>query len=352
MSDRALQERLVASPTRMGEYLGAPAVAGYGDTAVEFAALRRACGITSLTWRQRFLVRGPDRVRWLNGMVTNNIRGLDPNRGVYSYLLNPQGRILADMVCFNCGDHLVIETDAAQVAGLREALEKYIIMDEVELADAEPDTKFAVTGPRAAEVLRSALAWSEDLATLAPLHMRDVSWHGATPTVIRTDFAVLPSFEVWLPATVAAELWQSLHDSGATPVGYEAMELLRVWAGRPQYGADIGQRYLPQETAQDRALHFNKGCYVGQEIVERIHSRGLVHRLLAAFAVNGPPPAAGARIQVDGKDAGEVTSAASLPLESGAKTAALGYIRREAAAPGTAVQVGGSSATVVRPPIQ
>ena len=123
--------------------------------------------------------------------------------------------------------------------------------------------------------------------------------------------------------------WDALVAAGATSSGSEALELFRIAKGIPRYAIDIRERDLPQETRQDRALHFAKGCYVGQEIVERIRSRGAVHRVFSGFLVEGPLPPVGTKIQADAKDVGEITSAAILPIERGPRQVALGYIRRE-----------------------
>src|SRR5579859_3157510 len=146
MGDPNIDEEFRKAGVRMGEYCGASAVAAHGDVNANFQALRTTCGIVSATWRKRLALTGADRVRWLNGMVTNNIRDLAPGHGVYAFFLNPQGRIQADMSCFNRGDDLLIETDASQFEGLRAAFDKFIIMDEVEVADAENVTKLLVAG--------------------------------------------------------------------------------------------------------------------------------------------------------------------------------------------------------------
>jgi folate-binding protein YgfZ len=128
--------------------------------------------------------------------------------------------------------------------------------------------------------------------------------------------------------------------------------LNRIVSGMPRYGVDIRERDLPQETEQARALNFNKGCYVGQEIVERIRSRGAVHRKFTGFLAEGAVPiAAGMKIVVAEKEVGEITSAASVPLASTAKTVALGYIRREIGVPGREVTIGAVKASVVSLPI-
>src|ERR1041385_91339 len=152
MDDPHIDEALGAAPgMRMGEYCGARAVAAHGDVNANFLALRDGCGIVNMTWRKRLILTGEDRVRWLNGMVTNNIRDLAPGHGVYAFFLNPQGRIQADMYCFNRGADLLIETDASQVTGLKAAFEKFIIMDDVEVADPESVTKLVLAGPKSLE---------------------------------------------------------------------------------------------------------------------------------------------------------------------------------------------------------
>lgn len=139
------------------------------------------------------------------------------------------------------------------------------------------------------------------------------------------------SYEIWLAPRDVYKTWKALLAAGATPVGSEALELQRVAAGIPLYGVDIRERDLPQETEQTRALNFNKGCYVGQEIVERIRSRGAVHRQFGGFAVEGTVPDPGAKILADEKEVGEITSSAILPWPGGDRPVALGYLRREAA---------------------
>ena len=155
---------------------------------------------------------------------------------------------------------------------------------------------------------------------------------------------------MWVAPGDTGKVREALVKAGAHPVGTEAFDRLRIAAGIPRYGVDIRERDLPQETGQERALNFSKGCYVGQEIVERIRSRGQVRRKFTGFEVNGELPAPGSKIQVEGKDIGEITSAASLPFSRGERRVALGYIRREVATPGKPVQAGGSAASVVNLP--
>src|SRR5207302_10621525 len=132
-------------------------------------------------------------------------------------------------------------------------------------------------------------------------------------TVIRGEDERHESYEIWLTPKDAYKTWQALVAAGATPVGSEALEMQRIVSGIPLYGADIRERDLPQETEQMRALNFNKGCYVGQEIVERIRSRGAVHRKFSGFVIDGAATLTpGSKIVVAGKEVGEITSTASL----------------------------------------
>jgi folate-binding protein YgfZ len=154
-------------------------------------------------------------------------------------------------------------------------------------------------------------------------------WKGSGISVNRMASDEFLTYEVWASAEVLAELWKALIQSGARPVGSEAVEKFRVAVGFPKYGTDIGERDLPQETDQDHALNFTKGCYIGQEIVERIRSRGNVHRKFHGFVLNGELPDRGTKLQADGKDVGEITSVNRIPSQNGERQVALGYIRRE-----------------------
>jgi aminomethyltransferase len=338
-----LYDTLAAAGARFGEYHGVETAAAFADVRAEYRALRSGCGVFDYAWRVAFRVTGDDRVRWLNGMVTNNIRDLAVGHGVYCFLLNPQGHILGDMYVFNSGDTLDIETDASQAQSLIDIFNKYVIMDDVELGEPTPRSAVGVAGPKAEELLTGA---GFTAGGLGALEVRAASPSGLDAILIRLPYPA-PAFEILFPPSDVKRVWDRLVAAGATPVGYEALELWRISLGVPRYSQDIRQRDLPQETEQQHALHFAKGCYVGQEIVERIRSRGQVHRKLSGFVIEGPAPAPGAKISAGGKEVGEITSVASLPSTNGKdKTVAIGYIRREASTPGTTVDADGAKATV------
>ena len=320
-----------ATPT---ENSGAP-TPDFGDARAEFHALLSGCGLYDLSGRAKIAVTGADRVRWLNGMVSNNVRDLAPGHGVYAFLLNAQGHIQADLYVFQRGDSLLVDTEREQREKVMQLFDRYIIADDVEIADiSDRLTALGLTGPESRHVLERAGIAVPDLAHLQFAGVvGQHAWQQKTATLLRSGEEARESWQIWIAPEHAAELWDALVNAGARPAGTAALNLFRISRGIPQFGVDIRERDLPQETAQTRALNFTKGCYLGQEIVERIRSRGAVHRQFAAFAVEGALPEPGAKIFVGAtkeKEVGEITSSAVLPLPSGDRAVALGYLRREA----------------------
>jgi folate-binding protein YgfZ len=336
-----------------GEYRGATTVTCFSDRLTEYSALQTGCGVYDLGFKGHISLTGADRVRWLNGMVTNNIRDLAPGRGVYTFLLNPQGHILGDLHAYNRGESIVVETDRNQLEKILATFDHYIIMDDVEVSNmSEQLTALGVAGPKAREVLQNAGISVPEMEPLQILEATcECNCDCVKCTVVRGETAT-ENYELWLAPSEVRKTWDALLAHGATPVGFEALEMQRIATGVPLYGVDIRERDLPQETEQARALNFNKGCYVGQEIVERIRSRGAVHRKFSGFIADGSGPiTAGTKISAGGKDVGEITSSTSLPIAGRNKIVALGYIRREVAAPGREVTIGEIKATVVELPL-
>ncbi len=338
MAPTALHEKFSTSGARLAEYGGAQTVAVFSSPETELQALSEGCGIFDLGWRAKLLITGADRMRWMNGMVSNNIRDLAPGHGVYSFFLNPQGHILGDMYVYNRGDSLVLDTDVAQVERIASKLKRYIIMDKVEIDDASQSfSAIGLQGPKSLAMIRAAGFAIPDMAAL---EIKDISWGDASIPLVRTLHG---GCEVWAGADNASGLWESLVGAGATPVGSETLEIWRIIQGIPRYDQDIRERDLPQETRQEQALNYTKGCYIGQEIVERIRSRGAVHRILTGFRFQGPPPTPGTKIEKDGREVGEITSVTTAP---GLGAIGLGYLRREAGGPATKLHIAGTEAIV------
>jgi aminomethyltransferase len=318
-----------------GQYLGSDSALNFGDPAKEFAALRDGCGLFVLNWRQKIAVTGKDRARWLHNMVTNNVRDLALNRGDYNFVLNAQGRILGDMYIFNRGESLVIDTDVAQVEPLLAAMKRFIIMDKVEMNVLET-TAVGLCGPKAEEWIASS---GKGLEGMEPLEIRELE-NGHV--VVRGPINKPGWYEIWQ----LGEADGMTGGQGVQLAGTQALEWWRIAHGIPQYGQDIRERDLPQETEQTQALNFTKGCYIGQEIVERIRSRGQVHRKFTGFEFEDGPPVLG-KAEAEGRVVAEVTSIATIPTSSGERNLGLGYVRREAVATGSQVDFGGHKARIV-----
>jgi len=303
------------------------AAASTSSSASQLAALLQGTGVSRLDQMGWIRVTGEDRVRWLNGMVTNSVQELKNGEGNYNFLLSVQGRIQGDATIFAEPDALLIETAASQVPVLMTLLDRFIIMDDVELADTTgSQSGMLIAGPKAASLLERI---GLNVENLEVLQKRTMPWNAAQITVLHT----IPRFELWADPNTVPKLLEALQSAGAVFCEAQSLEWLRILEGTPLYGADIRDRELPQETGQNRALHFSKGCYLGQEIVERIRSRGNVHRTFSAFRLDGELPVVGAPLEADGKQVGELTSVAAIPLPTDNGTIAqlaLGYIRREA----------------------
>ena len=326
-------------------------VSDFGDAVAEFRALLSSCGVYDLSQRCKIRLTGSDRVRWLNGMVTNNIRDLAVNHGVYAFLLNAQGHIQADLYAYNMGDSLIVDVDLNLREKVLAHFDKFIIMDDVEVADATASlSAIGIAGPQAEAVLKAAGIQIPQLSPLETCTPKcDCACSCLQCTVLRKDASESSSYEIWITPDKIKSTRDALIAAGAVPVGATALEWQRISCGIPRLGIDIRERDLPQETGQMRALSFTKGCYLGQEIVERIRSRGAVHRQFTALHVEGALPAPGTKIQAEDKEAGEITTSATLPLPAGARVVALGYLRREAV--GKPLRAGTATLTPAKVPV-
>jgi folate-binding protein YgfZ len=317
-----------ANAPRLVEFHGALTPHEFDAPAEEIAALAKGAAAHDLGWMRRVNVRGEDRFRWLSGMVTNTVNDLPENGGAWNLVLNAQGRIQGDLSIWREGDALDLAIAADQYEKLMSHLDHFIIMDDVELVAQDPtaETTVGLTGPQAREVLaRMGLPVPTE-----PMTWQHVEWNGLNLRIYHGYGTLADHFEIGTPMAGLTLLWRALSTAGATPVGAAALGAFRVAEGIPSYGIDIAERDLPQETSQTRALHFSKGCYLGQEIVERIRSRGNVHRHLRQLELDGPLAKAGAELFMEGAPVGAITSAAELPLDGATRRFALAMVRSEA----------------------
>ncbi|HET9086434.1 MAG TPA: folate-binding protein [Acidobacteriaceae bacterium] len=317
---------------QLAEYRGAITAAEFSETVSELSALLNGACVYDLGWRSFLRCEGEDCVRWLNGMVTNSVVGLSTNQGCYAFVLNAQGRIQGDLYIYRGADALWLQTDASQLGTLAAYLERYIIMDDVILQHAEEWTAVGIAGPQAANILGLA---GFPIPPAGAMQMENTLWGGLRVMAIGGYSPLVPRYEIWCKPKDVLQVWNALTASGVARCGAKAVEQLRILEGTPAYSIDITDRDLPQETGQTRALHFSKGCYLGQEIVERIRSRGNVHRNFSGFLVQNncqlPKPNPRIPLLAENKSVGELSSVGSISFPDGTeRVLALGTIRREA----------------------
>jgi folate-binding protein YgfZ len=309
----ALVQALGEASAPLQELGGALSFPAFSVISHALDALISGVGAFDLGYRCQIAVRGEDRLRWLNGMLTNNVQALAEGTGNYSFLLNAQGRIQGDCDAFRLADHLLVFTDRSQLPTLMAHFDHFIIMDDVTIEDLSANsTALGLAGPRAPQLLAALGVTLPPLASDS-LWLMETRICGVPVQLIGGYPTASPRFELWCSGKSVRALWDVLLAAGAVPCGLQATESLRVLEAIPRYGIDITSRDLPQETSQSRALHFAKGCYLGQEIVERIRSRGQVHRRLAQFTLSSEPPALPFELTAaaESAPAGRITSTAA-----------------------------------------
>ncbi|HZQ55144.1 MAG TPA: glycine cleavage T C-terminal barrel domain-containing protein [Bryobacteraceae bacterium] len=282
-----------------------------------YEALRNHTAWIDLGTRAEIRVTGEDRARLLHAMSTNHVQGLAPSHGLYAFFLNDKGRILADACIYNLGDSFLLDTEPELGEKLREHLERYIIADDANLEDETGHWSIiGLEGPQ-------SLANAATLAIPIPEQPYSiVQWKQGF--VARVASASRTGIRIFTPAGQTAAF------PGIPQATAKEARIVRIENGIPRYGEEITERYLVQETQILHAIHSNKGCYLGQEIVERVRSRGQVHRVLAPVRIKtNTPPEAGTKLTVDGNNVAEIASAVYSPALG--EVAALAYVRTEAA---------------------
>lgn len=298
-----------------------------------YEALREGSGWLDLSARGKIRVSGEDRGRLLHAMTTNHVQQLKPGGGCYAFFLNAQGRILGDVNLFCFEDHFLLDTEPETRHKLFEHLDRYIIADDVALSD-ETDliATIAIEGPDAEQALAK-------LCSPIPDEPYSTVTCGAR-TIARVDSTGAGGFFLFTAVEDKAGLIHDLEHAGAVPASPEAAKIVRLENGRPRYGEEITERFLVQETGQLQAVSFNKGCYLGQEIVERVRSRAQIHRILRRLEIDSTEvPQAGTKFE-----GGEIVSSVFSPALG--KVVAMAYVRTSNSEPGSELTVGNASARV------
>ena len=361
--DAPLQDDHKIAGATLASYHGCMLPDTFTAFADEYRAARAAVAIFDTNWHTIVELSGPDRVRYLNAIVSNDVKSLGEGRGTLALLLKPQGHILAELEIYALQDKLLVLSHASVRERTVATLDKFIIMDDVTLSDVtEQFGSFAVEGPRAATVIAEACGLA--LKGFSEHSVAEVQIDGVACHLIRRAHFGLPGAEIIAPREHLGLLWKNLRASvlvqhGAA-IGMRALNSLRLEAGIPWFPDDFNDTVIPHEAALEAThISFTKGCYTGQEIVERVRSRGQVNRrrVQLKFSTIEPPApltrlyAASAEeknaetARIEPKEVGIVTSSAFSP----AANAAIGmaYVRREHNAPGTILDFNGGTATVV-----
>ena len=339
-----------AAGAEMGEWFDCALPSRWGDAAEEERFAVESVALIDKNYRAYLSFTGPDRVRYLNAILTNNIKDLGAGDGAVSLLLNPQGRILAEIETYARNEQLFCVSYAMIRARLVEWLEKYIIMDDVTLTD-ETDAfgTLALEGPRTAEVVQQLTG--VPLASLAELHQVEARVAGMECFLSRRSPGGVAGAEFLAARGDLAKLWPALlravQNSGGGAMGYAALSARRLAQGIPWFGYDFGEQQIPHEAGLENShISYTKGCYTGQEIVERVRSRGQVNRRRVRLRFEGDAvPEAGAPLTAEGKEIGHVTRAA----KSWHPPAVLGmaYVRKEQAEAGSKLEWAGGKGEVL-----
>jgi aminomethyltransferase len=340
-------------------YADVQIVSTFGQPQAEYSAIRKGCGLIDLPQRGILKVLGKNRLDFLNRFLTNQLvarEGGQPmaaGSGIYAFLLNNKGRIVADMNVLERGDHTLLETDLRNIPHIRPALEKFVFSEDVGFEDCTGKLhQIALHGPRVQDILNEIAPESGRLPPLgsAPLRM------GETDAIIwRDDPAGVPGYFMIFRADAAAKIWTSLLSRFSAappdqtqpakrriwPIGWAAFNATRIEAGRPLFGIDFDDTVLPAETGQlARAVSFTKGCYLGQEIVARMHARGQIARLIVGIRMTDDalPIAASGVCDQQRNQVGVITSSTMSPILSNSAIC-LAMVKKQFAAPGTVLQI-------------
>src|SRR2546422_10951596 len=284
--------------------------ASYGDELFEYAAVREGgVGLIDISSRGRLLVSGSEAVQFLNGLITNDVKTLAENHWMPAAFPNVQGRLIASVRVVHRQDGFLIDAEPATHESVLKALHRFTLAGDFRVTDLTENTAhLSVQGAKAAEVIRAVL--DEASANIERDGSQTVEWQDGEVTIIRATHTGVDGFDLLISAKAAAALWDRLQAAGARPVGFDALEILRVEAGIARYGRDMDETNVVSETNLDDAISFTKGCYIGQEIIARIKYRGHVAKKLAGLVLEGEASLnRGAKIFAsDDKEIGRVTS--------------------------------------------
>ena len=310
----------------------------------EDRGLRTGAGLFDASARGVIRLTGPDRVSFLQGMVTQDVEGLPVGSVADAVLLTPKGAMVADARVVRRADDFLLLTEPGYGPVVLGALERYLISEDAELSDASAAFgQLAVVGPEAEALTARALG----LGPPAGAALRPFEAGGSTGWALPQGL-LLPGVDLLVPVEALGTVFDRLLEAGATPVGFPALEVLRVEQGTPRFGADMDEKTIPLEANLQRAIHYQKGCYIGQEVIARATFRGHVNRHLVGLRFAGPAPAPRTELFTGDRRVGWVTSVVDSPRLG---PIGLGYAHRDVDQPGTELVLAGGTAKATIAPL-
>jgi folate-binding protein YgfZ len=289
--------------------------------------------------RGRVEVSGTEAVQFLNGLITNDVKTLEEGAWMLAAFPNVQGRLIASTrVLRLAGDRFLFDTEPATHEQILKTLGRFTLAGDFRVTDLTNELALiSLQGASASQALSAALGSLTSQVERGRVVCTD--WKGQPLYLIRATHTAEDGFDLFVSATVATSVWDALDANGAEAVGFDALDILRVEAGQPRYGVDMDETNVVLEAVPDDAVSFTKGCYIGQEIIARIHWRGHVAKKLAGLVVDEPGDAKSMDKvgTLEGKEIGRLTSTTFSPRLD--RVVALGYLKYDYLAPGTKVRV-------------
>jgi folate-binding protein YgfZ len=347
---------------RFAQVNGREVVNDYGDWLREHAALRESAGVLDLSFRSRICMTGADRVRFLNGQVTNDVKRLKLGEGCYAALVTAKGKLQSDLNIYALAEELLLDFEPGLTAAITERLEKYVIADDVQVVDASSAYGLlSVQGPKAEIVIRSIGLFSEVPAkAMSFISVNDVTV--GEIYLVNQPRVGFSGFDLFVPVpslgAVMDKLIAAAKEIGGCACGWQALETVRIEAGIPRFGVDMDETNLaPEAGIENRAISYAKGCYIGQEVIARVRTYGQVTKALRGLRLAADLeilPVRGDKLFHDGKEVGYVTSVMGSPALNA--NIALGYVRKESNQIGTQLVLrtanGDSAVEIVETPFR
>ncbi len=324
----------------------------FGDPGAEYSAAAERVGLADLSFRGKIVTRGADRAEFLHNMTSNEIKKLTPGQGCHTTLLTPKGKMVGDLVAYIREEEIRIDLERDSLSVVLETFDQFVVMEDIQIEDASDGlTLFGLYGPNSAELIGKVLG--EPFALREPYSHVSREFNGEDVLVAKGCRKAGEAYFLYVDSKQGASFWKSLmtngQEFGIQPVGYRVLEILRVEAGIPRYGVDMDDTVFPMEAGLDDAISYDKGCYIGQEVISRIDAMGHVNRHLRGFRLSSDTiPEHGAKLLSEGKEVGYLTSAVVSPRLG--EVLALGYLHQSAEGPEAKVvaQVNGESVEAIR----